>query len=54
MHDILNRPATEPQTGSSISVEGVDFCYGPSQALKNIQLEIPANGVTAFIGPSGC
>ncbi|MEO5912588.1 MAG: phosphate ABC transporter ATP-binding protein PstB [Luteolibacter sp.] len=54
MHDILNRPATEPQTGSSISVESLDFCYGSSRALKNIDLEIPANGVTAFIGPSGC
>ncbi len=54
MHTILNRPATEPQTGSSISIENVDFCYGPTRALKDIQLEIPANGVTAFIGPSGC
>jgi phosphate transport system ATP-binding protein len=54
MHDILNRPATDLQTGSSIVVENLDFCYGSSQALKNIDLEIPANGVTAFIGPSGC
>jgi phosphate transport system ATP-binding protein len=54
MHSILNRPATEPQTGSPISVENLDFSYGSSQALKGIQLEIPANGVTAFIGPSGC
>ncbi|GAA5128321.1 phosphate ABC transporter ATP-binding protein [Luteolibacter yonseiensis] len=54
MHDILNRPATEPQTGSSIDVETLDFCYGSSQALKGINVEIPANGVTAFIGPSGC
>jgi phosphate transport system ATP-binding protein len=54
MHDILNRPATEPQTGSSIVVENLDFCYGLSPALKHISLEIPANGVTAFIGPSGC
>ena len=54
MHTTLNRPATEPQTGSSISVENLDFCYGTSRALKDIHLEIPANGVTAFIGPSGC
>ncbi len=54
MHDILNRPATEPQTGSPISVENLDFCYGSSCALKAINVEIPANGVTAFIGPSGC
>lgn len=54
MHAILNRPATEPQTGSSIVVENLDFCYGSSLALNNISLEIPANGVTALIGPSGC
>lgn len=54
MHDILNRPATEPQTGSSIHVETLDFSYGATQALKGINVEIPANGVTAFIGPSGC
>jgi len=54
MHTILNRPANEPQTGSSITIENLDFCYGQSRALKDIQLEIPANGVTAFIGPSGC
>ena len=54
MHAILTRSATEPQTGSSIVVENLDFCYGPSPALRNINLVIPANGVTAFIGPSGC
>jgi phosphate transport system ATP-binding protein len=54
MHAILNRPATEPQTGPSISIETLDFSYGQTPALKNIELEIPANGVTAFIGPSGC
>lgn len=54
MHDILNRPSTEPQTGCSISVNDLDFSYGSSKALKNIRLEIPANAVTAFIGPSGC
>ena len=54
MHSILNRPATEPQTGSPVSVENLDFCYGSSRALKDIHLDIPANGVTSFIGPSGC
>ena len=54
MHAILNRPADEPQTGSSIVIEKLDFCYGATPALRNITLEVPANGVTAFIGPSGC
>ncbi|HZJ57633.1 MAG TPA: phosphate ABC transporter ATP-binding protein PstB, partial [Clostridia bacterium] len=28
--------------------------YGDFQALKNINMSIPANEITAFIGPSGC
>jgi len=37
-----------------ISVKNLDFYYGKFHALKNINLEIPENKVTAFIGPSGC
>lgn len=34
--------------------KGLDLWYGQDQALKNINLEIPENEVTAIIGPSGC
>jgi phosphate transport system ATP-binding protein len=37
-----------------IEVEHVDFHYGKTKALHDIQLSIPARCVTAFIGPSGC
>ncbi|MDR3157817.1 MAG: phosphate ABC transporter ATP-binding protein PstB [Zoogloeaceae bacterium] len=37
-----------------MSVRNLDFYYGKFHALKNINLDIPANRVTAFIGPSGC
>ena len=37
-----------------ISVKNLNFFYGKFHALKNINLEIPAHKVTAFIGPSGC
>ena len=37
-----------------LSVRGLNFYYGSFLALKNINLDIPANKVTAFIGPSGC
>ncbi|MDR3120549.1 MAG: phosphate ABC transporter ATP-binding protein PstB [Clostridiales bacterium] len=37
-----------------ISVEGVNLYYGAFQALKNVNLAIPANRITALIGPSGC
>ena len=39
---------------SKISVKNLNFYYGKFHALKNINLEIPENKVTAFIGPSGC
>jgi len=33
-----------------------DLClwYGSTQALKNVDIDIPANSITALIGPSGC
>ncbi|MCD7962645.1 MAG: phosphate ABC transporter ATP-binding protein PstB [Rikenellaceae bacterium] len=38
----------------NISAKNVDFYYGDFHALKNINLDIEKNSVTAFIGPSGC
>ncbi len=37
-----------------ITVSGMDLWYGSHQALKDINLDIPAHAVTALIGPSGC
>jgi phosphate transport system ATP-binding protein len=37
-----------------MSVRNLNFYYGSVQALKNVNLEILANRVTALIGPSGC
>lgn len=37
-----------------ITVENLDLFYGSFQALKSIDLHIPANEITALIGPSGC
>ncbi len=34
--------------------ENVDLFYGEKQALKDINLDLYKNQVTAFIGPSGC
>lgn len=34
--------------------KNVDFFYGTSQALKDINIGINSNTVTALIGPSGC
>jgi phosphate transport system ATP-binding protein len=35
-------------------VRNVSFYYPSRQALKNVQLPVPARTVTALIGPSGC
>lgn len=39
---------------TKIKIEQMDLFYGNFQALKNINLEIYKNQITAFIGPSGC
>ena len=39
---------------AKISVRNLNFFYGKSQALFDINIEIEERVVTAFIGPSGC
>ena len=36
------------------TIENLDLYYGDFKALKNINLNISQNEITAFIGPSGC
>ncbi len=46
---------TLPATKETIlEVRNLNFYYGAFQGLKNINLDIEKNTVTAFIGPSGC
>ena len=47
----VDMPVTEK---AKLSVKNLNFYYGSFHALKNINLDIPENKVTAFIGPSGC
>lgn len=37
-----------------IEAKNINFYYGDFHALKNINMAMEANTVTAFIGPSGC
>ncbi|MGO9485275.1 MAG: phosphate ABC transporter ATP-binding protein PstB [Rhodomicrobium sp.] len=37
-----------------IRISNLDFYYGQSKALKNVNMPIHGRTVTAFIGPSGC
>ena len=49
--------AAAPSTAvraNKLEVRNLDFFYGDSKALKNINLALATNTVTAFIGPSGC
>jgi len=39
---------------AAIQISGLNFFYGATQSLKNINLSIQDKKVTAFIGPSGC
>ncbi|MFI5358554.1 MAG: phosphate ABC transporter ATP-binding protein PstB [Halanaerobiales bacterium] len=39
---------------NKIEVRDLDFYYGDFKALKDINIDIKANKVTALIGPSGC
>jgi phosphate transport system ATP-binding protein len=41
-------------TGIKIQTINLNAWFGTKQALKNINLSIKANAVTAIIGPSGC
>jgi len=43
-----------PTTAPAFSVKQLDFYYGTSKALSNINLDIQPRKVTALIGPSGC
>jgi len=57
MIDLMDRRADESALAVSppkIEVRGLDFFYGKVQALKAVDLAVPANAVTAIIGPSGC
>ncbi len=46
-------PGAAPEVGT-IEARDFSFWYGKKQALKQIQMAVPARAVTALIGPSGC
>ena len=39
---------------TKLEARGYQLFYGDFQALRDIDIEIPANQITAIIGPSGC
>lgn len=41
-------------TEAHIRIRDLNVWYGEHQALKNINADVPARGITVVIGPSGC
>jgi phosphate transport system ATP-binding protein len=39
---------------AKINIKNMNLFYTQFQALKNVNLDIEKNEITAFIGPSGC
>ena len=37
-----------------LTVKDMNLWYGDHHAIKNVDIQIPENSITAFIGPSGC
>jgi len=46
--------APEVLSKNVLEVRNLNFYYGSFHSLKNINLDIQENSITAFIGPSGC
>ncbi|MCX7245620.1 MAG: phosphate ABC transporter ATP-binding protein PstB [Burkholderiales bacterium] len=46
--------ANTPLLTNALEIKNLNFFYGSYQGLKNINLNIQEQKVTAFIGPSGC
>jgi phosphate transport system ATP-binding protein len=46
--------APRPDVAAKVTARNLNFYYGEHHALKNINLSLGTNRVTAFIGPSGC
>ena len=51
--DTLAEASSSPHK-NALEINNLNFFYGSYQGLKNINLNIQEQKVTAFIGPSGC
>jgi phosphate transport system ATP-binding protein len=51
---VTHAPIDTAGLAEKISIRGLNFYYGESKALKNIEIALYQGKVTAFIGPSGC
>lgn len=54
MNDMTLMEHTVDTQPTKIAAKDVNVYYGDSHAIKDVNVEIESNTVTAFIGPSGC
>ncbi|MGP1385270.1 MAG: phosphate ABC transporter ATP-binding protein PstB [Thainema sp.] len=53
--EYLENPSSRPnQTETVFRTQNLNIYYGDFLAVRDVNMEIPARQVTAFIGPSGC
>ncbi len=50
----MNLKTLSPVLPPVLSAKGVSAYFGAFQAVKNVDLDVAPNSVTALIGPSGC
>ena len=51
---MTNLDSPVSQAPPKVEVSNLNFYYGDKQAIKNVNLTLPTNKITALIGPSGC
>ena len=54
MHGKLLSIIRKGKKMGKFDIENMDLYYGDFHAIKNVNLSVPPNEITAFIGPSGC
>jgi phosphate transport system ATP-binding protein len=53
--DVAERQEAEPQTRETVfDIRGLKAAYGTNVAIRDVDIEIHGNVITAVIGPSGC
>ncbi len=50
----MSHPTPGDAGNVALQVRKLNFFYGDFQGLKDVDLDVASNKVTAFIGPSGC
>ncbi len=54
MYCLLSEGLYTNQAYATAVIQDMDLFYGDFHAIKDVNLSIPKNQITAFIGPSGC